>query len=274
MTVESPSMPLPERRVADALPVRFDGAALKGVPVHDLGDAHVETIDMDALLPPGEHGHAHHEHAAPSHVELTPEQKRGRLQIVKFKQTLDGFAVSSVTLIGVSNIRRGDVIQIKTIVGNIYIRVLDRIRGNTPEAGEILGEFLYDLQDQWGLTHPATLVLPVCSKSHVIVNPDGSRRSASRALKMTTEAVLPEQVTALLRESFFTELLIHATPVPEKLRLIDIGRWLLRMARKVKGWIDENNRREQEKKALEAARKLAKKQAREQARQAGKQPPA
>lgn len=271
MNSEPSTLPLPERRVADALPVRFDGAALKGVPAHpDLGDAHVETIDMDALLPPGEREHVHHEQASSSHLELSPEQKRGRLQIVKFKQTLDEFALSSVTLIGVSNIRRGDVIQIKTIVGSIYIRVIDRIRGNTPEAGEILGEFLYDLQDQWGLTHAATLVLPVCSKSHVIVNPDGSRRNASRTLKMTTETVLPEQVTALLRESFFTELVIHATPVPEKLRLIDIGRWLLRMLRKVKGWIDENNRREREKKEQEAARKLAKKQAREQARQAKK----
>jgi hypothetical protein len=258
MSADSSTLTSPERRLADALPVRFDGAALKASHATTMADADVETIDMDALLPPGEHDHTHH--APATQVEMTPEQKRGRLQIVKFKQTLDEFALSSVSQVTIANIKRGDVIQIKTIVGSIYIRVIDRIRGNTADIGEILGEFLYDLQDQWGLTHMASLVLPVCTKSHVIVNPDGTRRNASRALKMTTEAVLPEQVGNLLRESFFSEIHIHATPVPDKLRVIDVGRWLLRMLRKVKGWVDENNRREREKKELEAARKLQKQQ--------------
>jgi len=245
----------PERRAADAMPRHFAEHALKGAfSAHP--DVEVETIDMD-VLPPGHHDH-HHEDVPPPASTLSAEQKKGQLQIVKFKQTLDGFQVSQVSQVNIDNIKRGDVIQIKTIVGSMYIRIADRLRGMVPGVGEILGECRYDLQDQWTLVHAASITLPVCTKDHVIVQADGSKRYASRSLKMNADAELPESLTNLLRESFFTEILLHANPAPEKLRLIDVGRWLLRMGSKIKGWIDENNRREREKKALADAKKMQK----------------
>lgn len=250
MKPDPTAVDLPERRAADAMPLHFGGAALQ--------HAHVETIDMDAVLPPGEaHDLAPHD-APPPLSALSAEQKRGQLQIVKFKQTLDDFAVSEVSQVSIDNIKRGDVIQIKTIVGSVYIRVVDRMRGMATGVGEILGECRYDLQDQWGLAHMATIVLPFCAKHHAIQMPDGSTRLASRSLKMQTETELPEQVTKLLRESFFTEIHLHANPAKDKLRVIDIGRWLLRVGYRIKGWIDENNRREREKRALSDAKQMQK----------------
>ncbi|HRE18495.1 MAG TPA: hypothetical protein PLW86_15740 [Rhodocyclaceae bacterium] len=248
----------PERRATDVMQPHFAGQALKGVhPAHAaLAEAEVETIDMDAVLPPG-HVH-HHDDRPPPVSALSAEQKKGQLQLVKFKQIFDEFEARQVSQVTIDTIKRGDVIQIKTIVGSVYIRVVDRLRGNAPGAGEILGECRYDLQDQWALSHGASITVPFCTKDHRIEQADGTTRYASRALKMTQEEKLPEQVSNLLRESFFTEIHIHANPEREKLRLIDVGRWMLRMGRKVKGWIDENNRREREKRALAEAKKMQK----------------
>lgn len=256
-----------DRRAADAMPLKFEGAALKKVaPMHAaFADADVEMIDMDAALPPGHaHEHADDFHAAApvaSATTMSAEQKKARLDLVKFKHSYDGFEASSVTQVTINNIKRGDIIEIKTIVGGMYIRIVDRIKGDTKGVGEILCECRYDLQDQWALLHAASITLPLCSKTHVIQNPDGSTRLASRALKMTADIALPEQVSNLLRENFFVEINIHANPEGEKLRMIDVWRWLVRVGHKIKALIDANNRKEREKKEREEERRRLKKEA-------------
>lgn len=236
MTTEQAPTNRPERRASDALPSHFANEALDRIDhAHPaFADAHIESIDLDAVLPPG-HGHDDDEHFAPAATLPDREENKARLEIVRFKGSLNEFAVSKVTRVDISDIKRGDVIAIKTIVGSIYFRILDRIKGVSAGAGEILCECRYDLPNQYSLIHGASIVLPVCTKSHVITNPDGSQRKASRALKMVANTELPEQVKNLLRESFFVEMQIYATPQQEKLRPVDVVRGIKRMALKLKG---------------------------------------
>ena len=248
-----PASHFAERRSTDAMPQKFEAAALKGAAhAHAaFADAEIETIDMDAALPPGHHPELDDHHGpqtvAPAAPAYTPGQNRARLALVKFKQSIDEFAVADVTLVHIGNVKRGDVIEIETIVGSLYFRVVDRIKGLSKGVGELLCECRYDLQDQWEVTHPASITVPLCSKAHLIVNPDGTQRPASRALKMRTEAELPEAITKLLRESFFVSIKIHATPVPDKLRVIDALRFCMRVVHRIMRWVEENNRHEREK---------------------------
>lgn len=218
----------PERRASDAAPGYFTNATLTlaAFPHEAFDGAHVESIDLDATLPPG---HDHGEQFRPTAAAADKEQLKARLQVSRFKGAFDDFDTSLLTRVGISDVRRGDVIAIQTIVGTVYFRVVDRIRGVVGDSGEILCECRYDLPDQWSLVHSASIVLPICTKDHVIVNPDGSRRNASRALKMSTDAELPEQVRSLMRESFFTGITVHATPQKERLRPIDVFRGLQRL---------------------------------------------
>lgn len=228
----------PERRATDAIPRQFGGEALNrfGHSHPAFADAQIETIDMNAALPAGSGHDETFQPAASSGSAPTidKEQNSARLQFARFKGTLADFEISQVTQVNVSNIKRGDVIQIKTFAGSIYIRVIDRIKGLTAEIGEILCECRYDLPNQWTLVHAASIILPVCTKEHVITNPDGSQRKASRALKMVTDAELPDQVKSLLRENFFSEIRIYATPQKERLRPIDMLRGIQRVVLKLK----------------------------------------
>lgn len=255
------------RRATDAMVLKFNEARLRSAAPADFAEGEVETIDLDSVLPPGSDAQPYK--AAAQTPELTPEQKKLRLQLVKFKQSFDEFTVQrGLSRLDIDSVKRGDVIEIKTVVGSIYLRLLDRIRGEQAGAGEILCECRYDLGDQCDLAHAASIQLPLCSHKHVITAADGSQRLASRALKISSEAELPPQVTKLLHEHFFTELILYANPQPEKLRLLDIGRWLLRIALKIKSIIDENNRREREKEEAKRRRKEEKRQAAARARQA------
>lgn len=224
----------PERRATDRTPLKFEASTLKALLSAGvvISENDIETIDMDSVLPPG-HGDFQNTLQNNLHQQLNPEQSRDRIPLVKFKQTFSHFAVTSTSQVTASNIKRGDVAEIKTIVGSVYVRILDRIQGVQGIAGEILCECRYDLPDQWRLVHAASITLPVCTKRHVIENPDGSRRFACRALKITTDQELPERVKNLLSETFFTEILIYSNPQPERLRLIDLLRWLKRIALKI-----------------------------------------
>ncbi len=193
---------------------------------------------MDAALPPG-HGHEHDDHFQPeppsgAAATIDKEQNRARLQFTRFKGTLEDFEISQVTQVNISNIKRGDVIQVKTFAGSIYIKVIDRIKGLKAGIGEILCECRYDLPNQWTLIHAASIILPMCTKDHVITNPDGSQRKASRALKIVTSTELPDQVKNLLRENFFSEIRIYATPEKERLRPIDVLRSIKHVLLKLK----------------------------------------
>ncbi|MFA7292803.1 MAG: hypothetical protein WC023_11205 [Rhodocyclaceae bacterium] len=241
ITDESPAEH-PERRAADAIPRQFSGDVLNRIEHSHpaFADAQIEMIDMDVALPPGHgHGHESDEHfqpaaAAGTTLPLDKEQNRARLQLSRFKGTLDEFEILQVTRVDIASIKRGDVIQIKTFAGSIYISVIDRIQGISAGIGEILCECRYDLPNQWTLVHAASIILPVCTKDHLITNPDGSQRKASRALKITTAAELPDQVKSLLRENFFSEIRIYATPQKERLRPVDIVRGIKRLALKLK----------------------------------------
>lgn len=263
-----------ERRATDAMLLKFEQSALKAIlPAGtEISESDIETIDMDSILPPG-HEEETSKHAATARPVLNPEQNRERIRIVKFKQSFEDFEITTrLTQVSILNIKRGDIIEIKTIVGSLFFRIVDRIKGEHPGIGEILCECRYDLMDQWALAHAASITLPVCTKHHVIVNPDGTRRFASRSLKIKTEQELPERVKSLMHESFFTEIVLYSNPVAEKWRFIDFMRWLMRIGRKIKAIVDENNRKEREKeqkkqeiKRLKAEEKLRKKEEKNQA---------
>lgn len=241
MTTEQAPTEHPERRASDALPTHFASEALAkiGLTHPAFADAEIETIDMDAALPGG-HAHEHDEQFQPAAVASQPapldkEQNKARLLIAKFKGSLDEFAISQVTRVGIDDIKRGDVVEIKTIVGSVYLSIVDRIKGLAGDIGEVLCECRYDLPNQAIEVHTASIILPVCTKNHVITNPDGSQRKASRALKITTAIELPDQVRNLLRENFFVDIRIFANPQKEKLRPIDVVRGIQRVAAKLKG---------------------------------------
>ncbi|MFZ2267702.1 MAG: hypothetical protein WAV95_09000 [Azonexus sp.] len=239
-----------------------------------LANADIETIDMNENLPRGnlDEVQAHASASAPVAPPLTAEQRKIRLQLVTFKNSLDAFGeAQSLPGIGISDIKRGDVIAIETIVGRVYLHVVDRIKGVQRESGEILCECHYDLQGQYIPKHAASIQLPICSKNFVIINPDGSTRLASRKLKMSTDAVLPVHVVNLLDERFFGSIAVHASEHPDKLRLIDLARWVIRMGLKLKALIGENNRREREKRAQKEEQRELKNAARQQETEAKRQ---
>lgn len=226
----------PERRATDAQPEQFDDDALGRVvqTFPAFAEGQVETIDMDAALPPG-HGDA--EELAPALRAAAPvdkAQQQARMQLARFKGSLADFEMTPFTRVAIDDVKRGDVVEIRTIVGSIYLLIVDRIPGLVPDSGEILCECRYDLPGQWALTHAASVLLPVCAKSHVVQRADGSARLASRNLKMKTATELPERVRSLLRENFFVEIRLHANPRKERLRPIDLFRALQRALRKLK----------------------------------------
>ncbi|OQA34967.1 MAG: hypothetical protein BWY57_00117 [Betaproteobacteria bacterium ADurb.Bin341] len=240
------------------MPVKFGETALKAFSPTSaaIAEEDIETIDMDSILPRGYNDDL--EARGPSSESTAKaEENRRRLQVVKYKQTFAHFEVTRTSQLTMSAVKRGDVVEIKTIVGSVFIRILDRIKGGRADVGEILGECRYDLPEQWDIVHAASIILPVCSKNHLIVNPDGSQRAASRSLKMTADIELPDHVKKLLHESFFSEIVVHVSPGREKLRLIDVARWMKRVFSKIRAIIEENNRREREKKAQ---KELAKQQ--------------
>lgn len=242
------------------MPVKFGEAALKAFSPTGamIAEEDIETIDMNSILPPGYSDDLEARDAG-SESTAKAEENRRRLQVVKYKQTFAHFEITRTSQLTMSIVKRGDVVEIKTIVGSVFIRILDRIKGDRADVGEILGECRYDLPEQWAMVHAASIILPVCSKNHLIANPDGSQRTASRSLKMTADIELPDHVKKLLHESFFSEIVIHVSPEREKLRLIDVGRWMKRVFSKIRAIIEENNRKEREKKAQ---KELAKQQKR------------
>ncbi|MBS1160549.1 MAG: hypothetical protein H6R15_2968 [Proteobacteria bacterium] len=260
MTTDVPE-PLPDsserRRASDAAALKFRESEIKAMARQRAAlaeaDADVETIDMEGNLPRGnaEDGQAQASASAPASRPLTAEQRKIRLQLVVFKHSLETFAAANpLPRVGISDIKRGDVIAIDTIVGRVYLQIVDRIKGVRQDTGEILCECHYDLPDQHVPKHAASIQLPICTRNFVINNPDGSTRLASRKLKMSTDTVLPPHVSNLLDERFFTGLTIYASPQADSARPIDLARWVIRMGLKAKALIDENNRREKEKRAL------------------------
>lgn len=227
------------RRAEDATALRFGEAEIKSVaPAHpSFVEGVIETIDMDEVLPHGSEHDFHEEAplAARARSPLTPEQKKQRLQLGMFRQTFEDFAVvGGLTRIGIADIKRGDVVEIRTIVGKIYLRIVDRIRGEREDIGQILCECHYDLSDKGCLSHAASIQLPFCANSFVITNPDGSKRQACRKLKLTTDSELPPHIANLLSERFFLEMTIYVNPKSERLRPVDVLRWVARTGLKMK----------------------------------------
>lgn len=256
------------RRATDSMPLKFKGALLKTstFPENLSADHEFEIINIDAVLP---HGSEHEFKSGAASTEsprtsLTPEQRAHQLQLLAFKKYFAEFAFTEgLSRIDIDDLKRGDVVVIKTIVGAVYFRIVDRIKGLRSRAGQILCECYYELGDPANITHTASIELPICTNRHVIQGADGSKRLASRKLKMTTQAELPAKLDTLLDERFFVAIGIYSNPQPEKLRAVDGARWLARMAiqmgqgiawvlRKIKTLIDENNRREEEKKQRQA----------------------
>lgn len=257
------------RRATDATALKFKESEIASMARHRaaLVDGEIETIDMNGVLPRGstDDAQAHASTSGPAHSPLTAEQRKLRLQLVTFKHSLDAFEVTNPILrVGIADIKRGDVIAIGTIVGHLYLHIIDRIKGVQKDTGEILCECHYDLHEQHIPKHAASIQLPICSKNFVVINPDGSTRLASRKLKMSTDAELPLHVGKLLDERFFGSIVIHANPQPEKLRLIDPARWIIRMTLKLKALIDKYNRLEREKQAQKEEQRQQKEAARQQ----------
>lgn len=253
MTSDAPNQ-IPEstvrRRATDATALKFKDSDIASMTRHQaaLADGEVETIDIGGVLPRGntDDAHAHAPVTAPTSAPLTAEQRKIRLQFVSFKHSLDDFAATeSLQRVGIADIKRGDVIAIETIVGRLYLHIADRIKGVRRDTGEILCECHYDLHEQHIPRHAASIQLPICSKNFVITNPDGSTRLASRKLKMSTDTVLPDHVSNLLDERFFGSLAIYATPQRDKPRLIDLARWIIRMALRLKAMSGEKKQAKQ-----------------------------
>jgi hypothetical protein len=269
------SEPIAGRRAADVVALKFKEAELKSFAMLETSfhESDVEIIDMDGALPCGSDDDFHQavSSSAPARAMLTPEQKKQRLQLSAFKQSFETFEVTSrLSRVNIAEIKRGDVVAIKTVVGKIFLRIIDRIKGELPGTGEILCECHYDLSDQYNAAHAASIQLPICVNSHVIVNPDGSTRLASRKLKMSTDTILPPHVANLLHERFFVEMSIYANPKSEKLRLVDLGRWITRVGLKLKAIVDENNRVEREKKQRKEEDRRRKKEEKQDAVEADK----
>lgn len=285
MTAEAPQQtakPAASRRATDAMPLTFQETTLQSQAAlhHALTEGEVETIDMDSLLPHGSETEFHPNASIGGQIKppLTPEQKKQRVQLATFKQIFADFPlVEGLSRVGIAEIKRGDILAIESIGGNIYLHIIDRIKGEAAGAGEVLCECHYDLGDHCPRAHLASIQLPICTSRHVISHPDGSQRLASRKLKINAQVTLAPAISNLLHERFFVNLAVYANPQAEKLRFVDVGRWIARMGLKLKAIIVENNRREREKKQqaaeerrrLKEARQLRKEMQRE-AREAGK----
>ncbi|HEY5762259.1 MAG TPA: hypothetical protein VIS73_03540, partial [Rhodocyclaceae bacterium] len=220
----------------------------------------------------------------PPPAPLTPAQRKHRLELMAFRKSFADFPAGAPrSRVAIDDLKRGDVLRIRTIVGNVFLRIVDRIREHGSHAGEILCECHYDLGGQCNPAHAASVTLPICSKDQVITGADGTQRQASRKLKIRSETELPPQLGKLLDERFFLELVIYGNPQAEKLRPVDVwravARILLKAARlvwrgllKIKALIDENNRREREKKEQKAAAQRQRQEAKKAAREARRKP--
>lgn len=261
--------PVVGRRAADTLGLSFRGAERKSVELKTpVADDEVEIINLDEVLPPGSDEDFRHDPSvdAPPRSPLTPELRKQQIQLATLKRSFEEFKVTEhLSWINISDIKRGDVLAIKTIVGCVYLQVIERIKG--AGAGEALCECHYDLGDQSVPAHVASIQLPICARNHLIANPDGSKRQASRKLKMVTEAILPPHLGTLLQEQFFVEIMIHAHPQPERLRFIDLWRGIARVFYWIKAVIEKNNRIEREKKQRKEEEKRQKQEERARKKQ-------
>ena len=256
------------RRASDTTALKFKEAELKSFALLQkaLAEGDVETINLDEILLPGGSEDDFPQAASSpglSASALTPEQKMARLQLALFKQSFASFElVRHLTQVTVADIKRGDVVAIETIVGSVYLRVVDRIKAVVAGTGEILCECHYDLSDQCSLVHVASIQLPVCTRAHVVTGPDGTQRLASRQLKISTDVTLPPQVSMILHERSFVDISIYANPQSEKLRFVDFGRWIVRMGGRLKAIVVANNQFEREKKRKKEEERLRRKEAR------------
>jgi len=240
------------RRAADTTALKFREAELKSAAQFKKAfeEGEIEIINFDLVTPGGDVDDLQQPAppSAPSSSALTREQIKARLHLAQFKQSFESFGlVSNLLLVTMADIKRGDVIAIKTIVGTIYLNVLDRIKGMVAGTGEALCECHYDLGDQCDLVHAASVQLPICTRTFTITNPDGVKRCANRQLKLVTDVTLPAHVAEILHERFFVGISIYANPQREKRRLVDLGRWLVRSFLRLKAIIKANNQYEREK---------------------------
>ncbi|HEY5762315.1 MAG TPA: hypothetical protein VIS73_03825, partial [Rhodocyclaceae bacterium] len=173
------------RRAADAMALKFAESRLKKVCVarHPVAEGEDETIYIDAAPPPG--GDIATTATEPPPSPLTPAQRKHRLDLIAFRKSFAEFPGGEPrSQVAIGDLKRGDVLRIRTIVGNVFLRIVDRIREHGSHAGEILCECHYDLGDQCNPAHAASITLPICSKDHVITGADGTQRQASRKLKI------------------------------------------------------------------------------------------
>ena len=253
-----------KRRVTDTAVLPFAEAKIKSVVpfAHAFEDGEIEVINLDVAAPGGNADDFEQKDSPPSQTPstLTREQIKARVLLSQFKQSFESFDQGDHLMqVTMTEVKRGDVIAIKTIVGVVYLSIRDRIKGLVAGTGEILCECHYDLGDRCDLVHAASIQLPICTRTFTILTPDGNKRNASRQLKMRTDAELPAHVMDILHERFFVEISIYANPKPEKPRLVDFGRWLLRIFHRMKAAIEANNQREREKKLKKEQERQARK---------------
>ena len=240
------------RRAADTIALKFKEADLKSAAQlqHAYEEGEIEIINFDQVTPGGDVDDLQQAAlpSTPSAPSLTREQIKARVHLAQFKQSFESFdLVSNLLVVTIADIKRGDVIAIKTIVGTIYLNVLDRIKGMVAGTGEALCECHYDLGDKCNMVHTASAQLPICTRTFTITNSDGVKRCANRQLKLVTDVTLPAHVTEILHERFFVGISIYANPQREKPRLVDLGRWLIRSSLRFKAIIEANNQYEREK---------------------------
>ena len=251
-SLETPELAA-QRRATDTGSLKFGAAHIKSTaqihPAFQEGD--IEVINLDLTAPGGDLDDFEPRESAPkpSTSALTREQIKARVLLSQFKQTFESFdQIDHLTQVTMNDIKRGDVIAIKTIVGTVYLNIRDRIKGRLAGTGEILCQCHYDLGDRCDLVHAASIQLPICTRTFTITMADGNKRCASRQLKIHTDVTLPPHVSEILHERFFVGISIFSNPEREKPRLVDFGRWLVRLFLRIKAAIQANNQYEREKK--------------------------
>ena len=241
------------RRATDATVLKFPEARIKAEPQlpQAFHEGDIEVINLDISMPGGDNDDFDQKSSppTPSASTLTREQIKARVLLAQYKQSFETFdQIDHLMQVRIMDVKRGDVIAIKTIVGIIYLSILDRLKGLVAGTGEILCECHYDLGDKCDLVHTASIQLPICTKTFTISLPDGTKRNASRQLKVRTSTTLPGHVAELLNERYIVDITLYANPKPEKPRLIDFARWIIRVFLRLKAVIEANNQYEREKK--------------------------
>ena len=257
-----------KRRATDATVLKFPEAKIKAEPQlpQAFHEGEIEVINLDISMPGGDNDDFDQKSSppTPSASTLTREQIKARVLLAQYKQSFETFdLIDHLTQVTMTDVKRGDVIAIKTIVGIIYLSIQDRIKGLVAGTGEILCECHYDLGDKCDLVHTASIQLPICTKTFTISLPDGTKRSASRQLKIRTSTALPGHVAELLHERFIVGITIYANPKAEKPRLVDLGRWIIRVFLRLKAIIEANNQYEREKKLKKKQEQQRQKESRE-----------